>query len=191
MYAALCNPLTIAWPDLHLFPILLPAAPAGRQPPPAGYALAAAVVAPDSRGWVRLAVADPQAAPVINPGFLREQRDLDRLEAGLAMIRQAAASPALAPVRAAEIAPGPGICASAAVRGWIRGAVTSYWHPAGTCRIGAGADPGAVVDTELRVRGVTGLRIADASVFPLIPNAPLNATVLAVAERAADLIGSR
>jgi choline dehydrogenase len=191
VYAALRSPLAGAWPDLHLFPILLPAAPAGCRPPPAGYALAAAVVAPDSRGWVRLAVADPQAAPVINPGFLRDQRDTDRLEAGLAMIRQAAASPALTPVRAAEIAPGPGICASPAVRGWIRGVVTSYWHPAGTCRIGAGADPGAVVDTDLRVRGVTGLRVADASVIPVIPNAPLNSTVLAVAERAADLIGSQ
>ena len=191
VYAALRSPLAGAWPDLHLFPILLPAAPPGRQPPPAGYALAAAVVAPASRGWVRLAVADPQAAPVINPGFLRDQRDLDRLEAGLAMIRQAAASPALAPVRAAEIAPGPGIRASAAVRDWIRGTVASYWHPAGTCRIGAGADPGAVVDAELRVRGITGLRVADASVIPLIPNAPLNATVLAIAEKAADLIASQ
>ena len=191
VYAALRSPLAGAWPDLHLFPILLPAAPTGCQPPPAGYALAIAVVAPDSRGWVRLASRDPQAAPVINPGFLRDQRDLDRLKAGLAMIRQAAASPALAPVRAAEIAPGPGICASAAVRDWIRGAVTSYYHPAGTCRIGAGADPGAVVDPELRVRGITGLRIADASVTPVIPNAPLNATVLAIAEKAADLISSQ
>jgi choline dehydrogenase-like flavoprotein len=128
---------------------------------------------------------------VINPGFLRDQRDTGRLEAGLDMIRQAAASPALARVHAAEIAPGPGICAGAAVRDWIRGTVTSYYHPAGTCRIGAGTDPGAVVDTELQVHGVTGLRVADASVLPLIPNAPLNATVLAVAERAADLIGSR
>ena len=83
MYAALRSPLAGAWPDLHLFPILLPAAPAGRQPPPAGFALVAAVAAPDSRGSVRLATADPQAAPVINPGFLRDQRDLDRLEAGL------------------------------------------------------------------------------------------------------------
>jgi choline dehydrogenase len=187
VYAALRSPLAGAWPDLHLFPILLPAAPAGCQPPPAGYALATAAVAPDSRGWVRLAVADPQAAPVINPGFLHDQRDLDRLEAGLAMIRQAAASPALASVRAAEIAPGPDIRASGAVRDWIRGTVASYWHPAGTCRVGAGADPGAVVDTELRVRSITGLRIADASVIPVIPNAPLHATVLAIAEKAADL----
>ena len=77
------------------------------------------------------------------------------------------------------------------MRAWIRGAVASYWHPAGTCRIGAGTYPGAVVDPELRVRGITGLRIADASVIPVIPNAPLNATVLAIAEKAADLIASR
>ncbi len=73
----------------------------------------------------------------------------------------------------------------------IRGTVASYYHPAGTCRIGADADAGAVVDAELRVRGISGLRIADASVFPLIPNAPLHATVLAIAEKAAGLIGSR
>ena len=191
VYAVLRSPLAGALPDLHLFPILLPSAPTGCQPPPAGYALAAAVVAPDSRGWVRLVTANPQAAPVINPGFLHDQRDLDRLEAGLAMIRQAAASAALAPVRAAEIAPGPDIGTSALVSAWIRGTVASYYHPAGTCRIGADADPGAVVDAELRVRGISGLRIADASVIPLIPNAPLNATVLAIAEKAADLIGSR
>ena len=80
--------------------------------------------------------ADPQAAPVINPGFLRDQRDLDRLEAGLAMIRQAAASPALRPGPRGRDAPGPGVCTSAGLRDWIRGTVGSYWHPAGTCRIG-------------------------------------------------------
>jgi choline dehydrogenase len=191
VYAALRSPLAGAWPDLHLFPILLPTAPARRQPPPAGYALAAAVTAPDSRGWVRLASHDPQEGPVINPGFLLDQRDTGRLEAGLALIRQAAASPDLAGVRAAEIAPGPDVCASALVRAWIRGAVGSYWHPAGTCRIGPDPDAGAVVDLELRVHGITGLRIADASVIPVIPNAPLHATVLAIAEKAADLIASQ
>ena len=72
VYAALRSPLAGAWPDLHLFPILLPVAPAGRQPPAGGFALVAAVVAPDSRGTVRLASADPQTAPVIDPGFLRD-----------------------------------------------------------------------------------------------------------------------
>jgi choline dehydrogenase-like flavoprotein len=192
MYAALRSPLAGACPDLYLFPILLPAAPAGHQPPPAGYALAASVVAPDSRGTVQLATADPQMAPVINPGFLRDGRDLDRLEAGLVMIRQATTSLAFfSQVRAAEAHPGPGVTTSAALRAWIRGTVGSYWHPAGTCRMGPDTDPGAVVDPKLRVRGITGLRVADASVMPVIPNAPLNATVLAIAEKAASLITGR
>ena len=189
MYAALRSPLAGPYPDLHLFPILLPAAPAGRQPPPAGYALAASVVAPDSRGTVQLVTADPQMAPVINPGFLRVGGDLDRLEAGLVLIRQATACLAFfSRVRAAEAHPGPGITTSAGLRAWIRGAVGSYWHPAGTCRMGPDTDPDAVVDPQLRVRGITGLRIADASVMPVIPNAPLHATVLAIAEKAASLI---
>ena len=96
LYAALCTERAGGYPDLQLFPILLPAAPAGHQPPPAGYALVAAVVAPDSRGSVRLALPDPVAAPVIDPAFLHDQRDTDRLEAGLTIIRQAAASTAFA-----------------------------------------------------------------------------------------------
>ena len=150
------------------------------------------MVAPDSRGTVQLATADPQMAPVINPGFLRDGRDTDRLEAGLAVIRQAAANLAFfSQVRAAEAHPGPDVTTSAGLREYIRGTVGSYWHPAGTCRIGSDADPGAVVDTELRVRGITGLRVADASVMPVIPNAPLHATVLAIAEKAASLITGR
>ncbi len=192
MYAALRSPLAGVCPDLHLFPILLPAAPAGHQPPAAGYALAASVVAPDSRGTVQLATADPQMVPVINPGFLRNQRDTDRLQAGLGMVRQATASLAFfSRVRAAEVHPGPGVTTSAALRAWIRGTVGSYWHPAGTCRMGPDTDPDAVVDLQLRVRGITGLRVADASVMPVIPNAPLNATVLAIAEKAASLITGR
>jgi choline dehydrogenase len=191
VYAALRSPLAGAWPDLHLFPILLPMAPAGRQPPAGGFALVAAVVAPDSRGWVRVAMPDPLAAPVINPAFLRDPRDTGRLEAGLAMIRQAAASAAFAPVRAAEAWPGPRARTDALRRAYIRGTVGSYYHPAGTCRIGADTDLGAVVDTELRVRGITGLRIADASVMPVLPNAHPNATVLAIAEKAVGLIADR
>jgi len=191
VYAALRSELAGAWPDLHLFPILLPVAPAGCQPPAAGYALVAAAVAPDSRGSVWLASPDPQTAPVIDPGFLRDLRDLDRLEAGLAMIRQAAADAAFAPVRAAEVRPSAGVRTRAGLRAWIRGTVASYYHPAGTCRMGPEADAGAVVDPQLRVRGITGLRVADASVIPVIPNAPLHATVLAIAEKAASLITGR
>jgi choline dehydrogenase len=183
-YAALRSPLAGDWPDLHLFPILVPGAPPGYQPPPAGFTLAAAVMAPDSRGSVRLASADPAAMPLIDPGFLRARRDVDRLGAGLSILRSAAASSAFTRLAVTEVIPGPGDRELAA---YIRRTVGSYFHPAGTCRMGAGED--AVTDpADLSVRGIAGLRVADASVFPLIPNAPLNATVLAVAEKAADLI---
>jgi choline dehydrogenase len=187
-YAALRSPLAGDWPDLHLFPILLPLATGGRQAEDGGFALVASVVAPDSRGTVRLASADPGAAPLIDPGFLAEAADLDRLEAGLGIIRCAAAGPAMARLGISETWPGPspGVRDRADLRDWIRRNVGSYWHPAGTCR--AGTDDGAVTDPRLRVYGIAGLRVADASVMPAIPNAPLHATVLAIAEKAAALI---
>jgi choline dehydrogenase len=187
VYAALRSPLADTYPDLHLFPILFPTAPPGHQPPPNGYALVTSAVAPDSRGSVTLASPDPQAPPLIDPGFLRHGRDLDRLKAGLLMIRQAAA--AITSSHATEVWPGPDVRTNASLRAWIRRTVGSYYHPAGTCRLGS--DPGAVVDLELRVRGITGLRVADASVMPVIPNAHTNATVLAIAEKAAAMISSR
>jgi choline dehydrogenase len=184
--AAVRSSLAGDFPDLHLLPILLPLAPAGYEMVPAGgYALVASAVAPSSRGSIRLATADAEHAPLIDPGFLRDPKDLERLEAGLLMIREAAAGPAFSQVRGAEIWPGPDVRASADIRSYIRRTVSSYYHPAGTCRIGS--DGAAVVDCELRVQGLTGLRVADASVLPTIPNAHPNATVLAVAERAAEL----
>jgi choline dehydrogenase len=144
------------------------------------------VVAPASRGSVRLASAHPAQAPLIDPAFLREPRDTDRLAEGLALIGEAASSAAFAGLGAREAWPGAGVRTSAALRSWIRRTVGSYYHPAGTCRMGSAAD--AVVDTQLRVRGVAGLRVADASVMPVLPNAHPNVTVLAIAERAAELI---
>jgi choline dehydrogenase len=186
VYAALRSERAGAYPDLHLFPILLPLALAGCQPPAVGYALAAAAVAPASRGRVRLASADPQAAPLIDPGFLREPSDLDRLAEGLTLVREAAASDALSELGASEVWPGADVRVGAGLRSWIRRTVASYYHPAGTCPMGTG--PGTVTGTDLRVHGVAGLRVADASVLPVIPNAHPNATVLAIAERAAELI---
>jgi choline dehydrogenase len=187
-YAVLHSELSGHWPDLQLFPILLPLAPAGHTAPPAGFALAASVVAPDSRGTIALATAHPLAEPQIDPGFLQDERDTARLETGLGIIRQAAADATFTKLGVSEIWPGPDVRASAGLRDYIRRTVGSYYHPAGTCRIGPDTDPGAVVDPQLRVRGVAGLRVADASVIPVIPNAPLNATVLAIAEKAAGLI---
>jgi len=191
-YTALCSDLAGEVPDLHLFPILLPLRPAaGYEPPAAGFLLVAAVMTPDSRGTVRLAAAD--GPPLIDPGFLTDEggRDLDRLAAGLAMIRRVAAQASFAEAAggAVELYPGPDIHTDAALRDYIRRTVDSYYHPVGTCRMGS--DDGAVVDPDLRVRGLAGLRVADASVMPLIPNAHPHATVLAIAERAAALIAGR
>jgi choline dehydrogenase len=187
VYAALRSPLATAVPDLHLFPILAPVAAApGRQPLPAGFALVAAVMTPGSRGTVRLASADPGAPPLIDPGLLADERDLDRLAAGLAIARHAAAGAAFTSFGITETAPGPAVRDPAAVRAYMRATVSSYYHPAGTCAMGTG--PGAVTDPQLRVHGIEGLRIADASVMPVIPNAHPHATVLAIAEKAASLI---
>ena len=190
-YASLSSPLAGAWPDVQLFPVLLPVAPPGHPAPADGFALMASVTAPDSRGSVQLASASPAAPPLIDPGFLREPGDLDRLAAGLAVIRSAAGGTAFTGLGVAEAWPGPGVSDGDGLREWIRRTVGSYYHPAGTCRIGPSAVDGAVTDPELRVHGISGLRVADASVMPLIVNAPLHATVLAVAERAADLITGR
>jgi choline dehydrogenase len=164
---------------------------AGFAPPAAGFLLVAAAMTPDSRGTVRLA--SSQAPPLIDPGFLTDEgeRDLDRLAAGLRMVRQAVADASFAEAAdgAAELYPGPEVRTDAALRDYIRRTVDSYYHPVGSCRMGS--DEGAVVDLELRVRGVAGLRVADASIMPLIPNAHPHATVLAIAERAAALITTR
>ena len=189
-YAAISSPLAGDWPDLQLFPILLPVAPPGREIPDARFALAASVVAPTSSGTVRLASAGLESAPLVDPGFLTASVDLDRLEDGLGIIRRAAASAAMSELGSWEAWPGLDTPDGDRLRTWARSAVGSYYHPAGTCRIGQATDPGSVVDPQLRVHGITGLRVADASVMPVIPNAPLHATVLAIAEKAADLINA-
>ena len=190
LYATVRTELAGDYPDLQLFPILLPLAATGLESPAAGCNLAAAVVAPSSRGSVRLASPAPDLAPRIDPGFLTHPRDLDRIEAGLELIRAAAAAPEFAAelggAKLTERWPGPEATSREALRGYARRAVESHYHPAGTCRMGTGAD--AVVDPELKVRGVDGLRVVDASIMPTITNILPNATVLAIAERAAALI---
>jgi choline dehydrogenase len=192
MYAALRSGLGGAYPDVHLFQILFPLAPAGNEAPQSGYALVASVVAPESRGSVQLASADPQDSALIDPGFLRVERDLDTLAAGMAIVRQTTSGRGFwsefSQGKHREVYPGPDVRTDADLRNYIRHTVGSYYHPVGTCRLGQ--DDRAVVDVQLRVQGIDGLRVADASVMPGIPNAHPNATVLAIAERAVDLITS-
>ena len=138
-----------------------------------------------SRGSVRLRSPDPHAAPAIDPNFLSEQEDVRAALAGIGVARELAGTRALRQFPlGVEILPGAELTAASDLEAYLRWVGESCYHPAGTCRMGI--DPGAVVDTQLRVHGVAGLRVVDASVMPELPNGNTCATVLAIAERAAE-----
>jgi choline dehydrogenase-like flavoprotein len=152
----------------------------------AGYTIVVALMRPDSRGSVRLADAAPDTAPVIDPNYYTEPHDVDAVAAGLRAARTIGEAPALDRWRGGEVLPGPDVQDEAGLRAYPRTNLRSYSHYAGTCRIGLAED--SVVDTDLRVHEVGGLRVADASVMPSPVSANTNATVYAIAERAAALI---
>jgi choline dehydrogenase len=184
--AALRTDPTLSVPDVHILFMDFPFVPPGMAGPGHGYTLSFALLSPHSRGSVRIASADPEAAPLIDPGFLTDQRDVDGMLAGLRLAREIGGARALAPWRQEEALPGAAVSAADRQRDFLRRGTGAYWHPVGTCRIGT--DPAAVTDSQLQVHGISGLRVADASVMPSLPGANTNATVLAIAERAADLI---
>ena len=170
-------------PDLLVMclslPFVLPGV--GALAPPA-YVLVPCLMRPRSRGGVKLASADPLAPALIDPSYLSEPTDLDLLAEGVALAREIGAATAFADWRAREVYPGAFGADIASQREFVLRAATSFHHPVGTCRIGA------VVDGALRVEGVAGLRVIDASVLPGIPQAMVNAATIAVAEKASDLV---
>lgn len=146
-------------------------------------------VAVASRGRITLRSAGPHAKPLIDPGYLADKADLDVLVAGVRQAREISAAGPLATLTQGERAPGEQIADDDALREWVRRDTVTLFHPTSTCAMGV--DAGAVVDTELRVRGVEGLRVVDASVMPTVPRGNTNAPTIAIAERAADLIRGR
>jgi choline dehydrogenase len=154
--------------------------------PTGGYSIVFGMVTPESRGSVRLAGPDIETPPLVNPNYLGDQHDVDRMLAGLRIARAIGNSDLLSRWRKAEALPGPGRQDDASLIDYLNRSTMPYFHPVGTCRMGS--TPDSVVDLELRVRGVDGLRIADASIMPTIVSATTHATVLAIAERAAALI---
>ena len=170
-------------PNLHIFFGGIPLAPPSMQGH-SGFTIGFALLAPRSRGAVSLASADPGTAPRIDPGLLSDDRDVADMLAGLRLARAVGTSPALAPWREREVFPEAAVQTGDQLR--RSGSVGTYFHPVGTCKLGTGPD--AVVDLQLRVHGVDGLRVVDASVMPSLPAANTNATVLAIAERAAAII---
>jgi choline dehydrogenase len=151
-----------------------------------GYAVNSVLLYPKSRGRITLASANPRDYPLIDPNLLGDPEDLPPLLRGIALTRRLLAAPSFERYHGVEVAPGPGVQSEEAVTDYIRRAAHTVHHPVSTCRMGP--DGNSVVDAQLKVKGVDGLRVADASIFPNIIGGNTNATVVMVAEKAADMM---
>ena len=177
---------TLDYPNMqfHFWPYFFE----GWSPPPDkdGYCFDAGPVRPESRGRVRLASADPLAAPRILLNGLEAERDIREFRDCIRMTREIATQSAFDFCRGPEVSPGPEVDSDAEIDAWLRENANSAYHSCGTCRIGT--DEMAVVDPVLRVRGIERLRVVDASVMPTITNGNINAPCIMIGDRAADLI---
>jgi choline dehydrogenase len=181
-------------PDIQLYfsPLTyeraLPGKRALMRPDPfPGFCLSVSPCRPTSRGHVRIRSSDPQEKPLIYPNTLSTDADAADLLAGARFMRRLAATPSLASIIAAELKPGPAVQSDDALLADIRARSYSVFHPVGTCRMGP-EPAGAVVDHRLRIHGLTGLRVIDASIFPTITSGNTNAPAIMVGERGADLV---
>jgi choline dehydrogenase len=153
-----------------------------------GFTLHVCQLRPESRGTIRLQSADPMAHPAIDANYLSEQRDIDTLVAGTKIAREIFAQKAFDATRGAEREPGIDKKSDADIEAWIRARSETIYHPVGTCKMGPSNDKMAVVDSQLRVRGIDGLRVVDASVMPTLIGGNTNAPTIMIAERAATFI---
>jgi 4-pyridoxate dehydrogenase len=194
--AFLKSPLAEDLPDLQLLFAAAPQAATPYLPPFAkpyadSFGCRAVVLRPESRGRLELASADPRQPVRIRQNFLATDRDWETLRAGLRLVREIGNQPALAQYNAGEILPGAGSQSDAEIDAHIRATAITVHHPLGTCKMGRPSDPMAVVDPELKVLGVDALRVVDASVMPDLVGGNINAPVIMIAEKAADLIRRR
>ena len=150
-----------------------------------GYCCHVCLLRPKSQGSVGLNSADPMAPPRIDPNFLAAQEDLDSLVAGFKLARRILQAPALAPFRGRELMTAE-VQTDQQIMADIRNRADTIYHPVGTAKMGQ--DAMAVVDSQLRVHGMAGLRVVDASIMPTIPGANTNAPTIMIAEKAADMI---
>ena len=141
---------------------------------------------PESRGRVGLGSADPMAPPRIESNYLRAEEDRVLNRRAFRIVRDIHARPAFAPYRGEEMLPGEGCTTDADIDAYMHEVSFPHYHPVGTCRMGSGDD--AVVDPRLRVHGIDGLRVVDASIMPRMVSGNTNAPTIMIAEKAADMI---
>jgi 4-pyridoxate dehydrogenase len=168
-----------------------PYLPPFKQPFPDTFAARIVMLHPESRGFVALQSADPAAQPRIMQNFLATEADRKTLRGGVRLTRTIAAQPAMQTFVSGEVVPGVAKADDSAIDAYVRATSITVHHPIGTCRMGADSDEAAVVDPHLKVRGTEGLRVVDASVMPDLVSGNINAAVMMIAEKAADLIRGR
>ncbi len=187
------TPAATEIPDLqlHVLPWSYPSpnqdAPIRHKPDPRqALTIMSTLIYPKSRGTFRLTSADPTAAPAIDPNYLDEQADVDVLVSGMELIRETMAGRAICDGVQVEVAPGPQYATRADLAKEVLNRATTVYHPVGTCRMGV--DERAVVDPQLRVRGVDALRVVDASIMPSIVGGNTNAASMMIGEHAASMM---
>ncbi|MEM0984966.1 MAG: choline dehydrogenase [Pseudomonadota bacterium] len=153
-----------------------------------GFSVHACVLRPESRGTVMAGSADPLADPLIHANYMASPKDMDTLRRGVRIIEDVVGQPALAPYRRDRVQPPGPLKTDEEVDAWIRSRAETLYHPVGTCKMGRAEDPMAVVDEQLKVLGIEGLRVVDASVMPTLVGANTNAATIMIAEKAADMI---
>jgi len=173
-------------PDLQIAFVHVPFNIIIGQGHPNSISILPGVVRPMSRGWIRLGSKDPLEKPLVNPNYLSAESDVERLVYAVKLARDIFATRAFSTWVKQELMPGPDVHGHSALRDWVRRNADSYHHQAGSCKMGS--DDMSVVDPQLRVYGVKGLRIADASVMPVVPSGNCHAGILMIAERCADML---
>jgi choline dehydrogenase len=177
----------VATPDVQVHLLIFSGDTAGAALHPfPGFIASVCQLRPESRGFVRITSADPRTPPAIQPRYLSSRTDRDTLVEGMKLLRRIMRQPAMRRYIAQERAPDPNATSDAELLAFARANGTTVFHPTSTCRMGS--DATAVVDERLRVRGIAGLRVVDASIMPTVVSGNTNAAVVMIAEKGADMI---